>query len=148
MTLTAASAAVSSSTTEESIVKLRSLAVFGVGYVLGTRAGRERYEQIVAAAQNASKRLDDYGGKLESVSGKIDGFSGRLDGIKSQASRLQQRLIGTEPARSSSRVRDERRSLPDGVVVEATVIGRLLGLKVLRVKAHVTLMPAALEPIP
>jgi hypothetical protein len=65
-------------------VKLRSLVVFGVGYVLGTRAGRERYEQIVAAAQNASKRLEDYGGKLESVSGKIDGFRGRLDGIKAR----------------------------------------------------------------
>jgi hypothetical protein len=60
------------------------LTVFGVGYVLGTRAGRERYEQIVAAAQNASKRLEDYGRKLESVSGRIDGFSGRLDGIKAR----------------------------------------------------------------
>jgi hypothetical protein len=60
------------------------LAVFGVGYVLGTRAGRERYEQIVGAAQNASKRLEEYSGKLESVSGKIDGFSGGLDGIKAR----------------------------------------------------------------
>jgi hypothetical protein len=33
------------------------------------------------------------------------------------------------------------------VVVEATVIGRLLGLKLLRVKAHVTLLPATYEPI-
>jgi hypothetical protein len=65
-------------------VKLRSLVVFGVGYVLGTRAGRERYEQIVAAAQNASKRLEDYSSKLESVSGNIDGFSRRVDGIKAR----------------------------------------------------------------
>lgn len=64
-------------------MKLRSAAVFGVGYVLGTRAGRERYEQIVAAAQNASKRLED-SGKLESVSGKIDSFSSRLDGFKAR----------------------------------------------------------------
>jgi hypothetical protein len=71
-------------TTEESIVKLRSLAVFAIGYVLGTRAGRERYEQISAAAQNASKRLEDYSGKLESVSGKIDGFRGGLDGIRAR----------------------------------------------------------------
>jgi hypothetical protein len=41
----------------------------------------------------------------------------------------------------------ERGSLSDGVVVEATVIGRLLGLKLLRVKAHITLLPAGLEPI-
>jgi len=32
-------------------------------------------------------------------------------------------------------------------VVEASVVGRLLGLKLLRVKAHVTLMPADLDPI-
>jgi hypothetical protein len=32
-------------------------------------------------------------------------------------------------------------------VVEASVVGRLLGLKVLRGKAHVTLMPAYLDQI-
>lgn len=32
-------------------------------------------------------------------------------------------------------------------MVEASVVGRLLGLKLLRVKAHVTLMPAYLDPI-
>jgi hypothetical protein len=69
-------------TTEEAVVRLRSLAVFGLGYVLGTRAGRERYEQIVAAAQNASKRLESYRGKLESVSGKIDSLSSGLDEFK------------------------------------------------------------------
>jgi hypothetical protein len=41
----------------------------------------------------------------------------------------------------------ESTSLSDGVVVEATVIARLLGLKLLRVKAHVTLLPADLEQI-
>jgi hypothetical protein len=65
-------------------VRLRTIAIFGAGYVLGTRAGRERYGQIVAAAQGASKRLEDYGGKLENVSGKIDSFSGRLDRFKSK----------------------------------------------------------------
>ena len=70
--------------TEKSIVKLRSLAIFGVGYVLGTRAGRERYEQVIEAAQSASKRLEDYSRKLGTVSGKIDRFSGRLDGFKAR----------------------------------------------------------------
>ena len=41
-------------------MKLSRIAIFGVGYVLGTRAGRERYEQIVMAAQSASQRLEDY----------------------------------------------------------------------------------------
>lgn len=41
-------------------MKLTRIAIFAVGYVLGTRAGRERYQQIVAAAQNASQRLENY----------------------------------------------------------------------------------------
>jgi hypothetical protein len=41
-------------------VRLTTLVMFGAGYVLGTRAGRERYAQIVAAADNASKRLEAY----------------------------------------------------------------------------------------
>ena len=49
-------------------MRLRSLLVFGVGYVLGSRAGRERYEQLLAAAKRASTRLDEYGRKLEQFS--------------------------------------------------------------------------------
>ena len=53
---------------EDEHVRLRSLLVFGVGYVLGSRAGRERYEQLLAAAKRASTRLDEYGPKLEQFS--------------------------------------------------------------------------------
>jgi hypothetical protein len=42
-------------------VKLTRIATFAAGYVLGSRAGRERYEQIVAVARNASQRLENYG---------------------------------------------------------------------------------------
>ena len=38
------------------VVKLGTVALFGLGYVLGTRAGRERYAQLVALAQRASER--------------------------------------------------------------------------------------------
>lgn len=65
-------------------MRLRTVAIFGAGYVLGTRAGRERYGQIVAAAQGASKRLEEYSGKLEDVSGKVGNLSGRLDRFKSK----------------------------------------------------------------
>jgi hypothetical protein len=41
-------------------VRLPTLLMFGAGYVLGTRAGRERYAQIIAAADSASKRLEAY----------------------------------------------------------------------------------------
>ena len=42
-------------------MKIVTAAVFGIGYVLGTKAGRERYAQIVAAASKASERLEAYG---------------------------------------------------------------------------------------
>lgn len=35
------------------MAKLKMLVAFGAGYVLGARAGRERYEQIVDKAQGA-----------------------------------------------------------------------------------------------
>jgi hypothetical protein len=49
-------------------VRLRSLLAFGIGYVLGSKAGRERYEQNLAAAKRASIRLDEYGRDLEQFS--------------------------------------------------------------------------------
>ncbi len=41
-------------------MKVRSLVVFGLGYVAGSRAGRERYGQIVALAQKSAQRLEAY----------------------------------------------------------------------------------------
>jgi hypothetical protein len=35
-------------------------AIFAVGYVFGSRAGRERYTQIVEVAARASRRLEEY----------------------------------------------------------------------------------------
>ena len=55
-------------------MKLTTLAVFGAGYLLGTRAGRERYEQLCELAHvaggrfaesGARRRLEDYGARLE-----------------------------------------------------------------------------------
>lgn len=43
--------------------------------------------------------------------------------------------------------RNGNKSLSDGVVVEASVIARLLGIKLLRLHAHITLLPADLELI-
>ena len=39
-------------------MRLASVVMFGAGYLVGTRAGRERYAQIVRVAQRASERLD------------------------------------------------------------------------------------------
>lgn len=48
---------------------LSKLIVFGAGYVLGTKAGRERYNQIAALAQAAARRLDGYGARNEVSAG-------------------------------------------------------------------------------
>lgn len=50
---------------------IRSSIVFGTGYVLGARAGKERYEQIAAAAQKAAAdpRVQPYLGPLAGVLG-------------------------------------------------------------------------------
>ncbi len=42
-------------------MKLRALGLLAVGYVVGTRAGRERYEQIRRLASQAAERLETYG---------------------------------------------------------------------------------------
>lgn len=42
-------------------MRLTSLGALGVGFVLGARAGRERYEQIRVVAQQAGQRLEAYG---------------------------------------------------------------------------------------
>ena len=55
------------------------LCLVGVGYVLGTRAGRDRYEQIRVVAGQAAKRLERYGsrGTLASrLAGRASGSSG------------------------------------------------------------------------
>ncbi len=41
-------------------MKLRTLTVFAAGYILGTKAGRDRYEQLVVAARLAGRRLEEY----------------------------------------------------------------------------------------
>ena len=38
--------------------------------------------------------------------------------------------------------------MSDGVVVEASIVARLLGVKLLRLNADVTLLPARFEPAP
>jgi hypothetical protein len=41
-------------------VKLVGAAVFAAGYVIGARAGRERYVQIVNGLASASQRLEEF----------------------------------------------------------------------------------------
>ena len=60
-------------------MKLVAVTMFGLGYVLGTKAGRERYEQIRTLARNASERFDASGARqrLEALATQLDGYSSR-----------------------------------------------------------------------
>ena len=64
-------------------MKLRALGLLALGYVVGTRAGRERYEQIRKLAGEAAERLEAYGergtlaARLERGSSRGDAGTGR-----------------------------------------------------------------------
>lgn len=63
-------------------MRLRSVLIFGVGYLVGTRAGRDRYEQIARSARDLSEsdvvrgyvdRASDLVRRpLEASSGEVD----------------------------------------------------------------------------
>ncbi len=41
-------------------MKITKLALFASGYIIGARAGRERYAQIAGLAGRAAERLEDF----------------------------------------------------------------------------------------
>jgi hypothetical protein len=64
-------------------VKLGAVAVFAAGYVIGAKAGRERYAQIVEGVARASQRLEEFSsrhppGRQDDGSGHADGDPGSL----------------------------------------------------------------------
>jgi hypothetical protein len=58
-------------------VRLATVLVFGAGYVMGTRAGEERYAQIAAVAERASKRLEEYSARHRATDDGPDRGAGR-----------------------------------------------------------------------
>jgi hypothetical protein len=93
-------------------VKLTTVAVFGVGYVLGTRAGRERYQQILELAHNASGKFAASGARRS-----LEEYGARLEAYASQ-SRLGQSSEGQSSAgqsrASQSRAGRSRRATGTG----------------------------------
>jgi hypothetical protein len=49
-------------------VRLVGVAVFAAGYVIGAKAGRERYVQIVNGLASASQRLEEFSARRPSDS--------------------------------------------------------------------------------
>jgi hypothetical protein len=58
-------------------VKLSTAAVFAVGYVLGTRAGRHRYDQIRQLAGRWAEEFDGPGTRqrLENISSRLETYA-------------------------------------------------------------------------
>jgi|GEM_PF-2599704 len=55
-------------------MKLVGLTLFGVGYVLGSKAGRERYDQLRALARSTAGKLEDV-----STESRLSVYTDRLE---------------------------------------------------------------------
>ena len=58
-------------------MKLTTMALIAAGYVLGAKAGHERYEQITASMEAASQRLEAFSARAAAAR---DGAVGASDG--------------------------------------------------------------------
>src|SRR2546430_14964957 len=76
--------------------KLTAVAVFGLGYVLGGKAGRGRDEQIRELAQTASKNFEasDLRERLETYRARLEAHS--RETFRSAARRSGERRVGEE----------------------------------------------------
>jgi hypothetical protein len=57
-------------------VRLSTAAIFGIGYLLGTRAGRQRYDQIRQLAGRVAEEFDASGARqrLENISSRLETY--------------------------------------------------------------------------
>lgn len=65
-------------------MKVMTAAAFGLGYILGTKAGRERYDQIRQLAQTASRNFD-----ASDVLQRLETYRARLEAHSSRAGRAK-----------------------------------------------------------
>ena len=58
-------------------MKLSTVAIFGVGYLVGARAGRQRYDQIRQLAGRLAGEFDASGARqrLESISSRLETYA-------------------------------------------------------------------------
>lgn len=68
-------------------MRLTTLVMFGAGYVMGTKAGRERYAQIVTVAEKASKRLDEFSARTQADARSVADSGGHRDSGRHETAR-------------------------------------------------------------
>ena len=76
-------------------MKLTTVAVFGAGYLLGTRAGRERYEQLCELAHIAGRRFAGSGARQ-----RLEEYGARLEAYAAQSQVAQSREAQSREAQS------------------------------------------------
>jgi hypothetical protein len=69
-------------------MKLSTVALFGAGYVLGTRAGHQRYEQLLEAARRVTGDFDasSIRSGLETVTTRLEEYASTHDAAGSNGS--------------------------------------------------------------
>lgn len=77
-------------------MKLTTVAVFGAGYLLGTRAGRERYEQLCELAHIAGRRFAGSGARQ-----RLEEYGARLEAYAAQSQVAQSREAQSREAQSA-----------------------------------------------
>ena len=62
-------------------MKLSTVAIFGLGYLVGARAGRQRYDQIRQLAGRLAEEFDASGARqrLESISSRLETYAREHD---------------------------------------------------------------------
>jgi hypothetical protein len=98
------------------------LAGLGVGYVLGSRAGRARYEQIAAAARRVKENptVQEAAGLVQAQAGRLastgkDVISDRLADSRIGHTRVAERLFGTMPYTPEHEPAEHHRQRRNGV---------------------------------
>jgi hypothetical protein len=73
-------------------VKLSTVAIFGLGYLVGARAGRQRYDQIRQLAGRLAEEFDASGARqrLESISSRLESYARERDADSSADGRRAQ----------------------------------------------------------
>ena len=72
-------------------MKLSTVAMFGAGYVLGTRAGHQRYEQLREVARRVAGEFDasSIRSGLETVTTRLEQYAGAHDAARSNGSQAR-----------------------------------------------------------
>jgi uncharacterized protein YjbJ (UPF0337 family) len=85
--------------------KMTLVAGVAIGYVLGTRAGRARYEQIMAGAGRIAQnpKVREAAGKAQEAAGQqaaavADAAKGKVSGVASTAADKVRRESSVQPA--------------------------------------------------